>query len=60
VTWEAREDEVEAAAAIIARFIPEARKEPGLELLMVNQCAFNKARFLFHEVFKDAAALWGA
>ena len=56
VTWEVREGEVEAAAAIIARFAPEARKEPGLELLMVNQCATNSAAFLFYEVFKGAAA----
>jgi quinol monooxygenase YgiN len=56
VTWEVRDGEVEAAAGIIARFIPEARKEPGLELLMVNQCASNRAQFLFYEGFKDAAA----
>jgi quinol monooxygenase YgiN len=56
VTWEVRDGEVEAAAGIIARFIPEARKEPGLELLMVNQCASNRGLFLFSEVFKDAAA----
>jgi quinol monooxygenase YgiN len=56
VMWEVREGEVEAAAEIIARFIPEARKEPGLELLMVNQSTSNQAQFLFYEVFKDAAA----
>ena len=56
VMWEAREGEVAAAAEIIARFIPEARKEPGLELLMVNQCTSNQAQFLFYEVYKDAAA----
>ena len=56
VTWEVRDGEVEAADEIIARFIPEARKEPGLELLMVNQCASNHAQFLFYEVFRDAAA----
>jgi quinol monooxygenase YgiN len=56
VTWEVRDGEAEAAADIIARFAPEARKEPGLELLMVNQCADDPARFLFYEVFTDAAA----
>jgi quinol monooxygenase YgiN len=56
VMWEAREGEADAAADIIARFAPEARKESGLELLMVNQCATNKAQFLFYEVFKDAEA----
>jgi quinol monooxygenase YgiN len=56
VTWEVRDGEAKAAADIIARFAPEARKEPGLELLMVNQSAANPAQFLFYEVFKDAAA----
>jgi quinol monooxygenase YgiN len=56
VIWEACDGEADAAADIIARFAPEARKEPGLELLMVNQCKTNPAQFLFYEVFKDAAA----
>jgi quinol monooxygenase YgiN len=56
VMWEVRDGEQKAAADIIARFAPEARKEPGLELLMVNQCATNLSEFLFYEVFKDAAA----
>ncbi len=56
VTWEVRDGEVEAAAEIVARFIPEARKEPGLELLVVNQCVSDQRQFLFYEVFKDAAA----
>ena len=56
VTWEARDGEAESAAGIIARFAPEARKEPGLELLMVNQSATNPAQFLFYEVFTDEAA----
>jgi len=56
VAWEVREGEADAAAAIIARFIPEARKEPGLELLMVNRSTANPSQFLFYEVFKDAAA----
>jgi quinol monooxygenase YgiN len=56
VTWEVRDGEAEAAADIIARFAPEARKEPGLELLTVNQCATNPSQFLFYEIFKDAAS----
>lgn len=56
VLWEVREGEAAAAAEILARFVPEARKEPGLELLMVNQSTANPAHFLFYEVFKDAAA----
>jgi quinol monooxygenase YgiN len=56
VTWEVRDGEMEAAADIIARFLPEARKEKGLELLMINQCAAEPGKFLFYEVFTDAAA----
>ena len=56
VTWDVRDGEAAAAAAIIARFVPEARREPGLELLMVNQCGSNPGQFLFYEVFQDAAA----
>ena len=56
VMWQAREGEAAAAAEIIARFAPEARKEPGLELLTVNQNATDPAQFLFYEVFTDAAA----
>jgi hypothetical protein len=37
--WEVREGEADAAADIVARFAPDARKGPGLELLMVNQFA---------------------
>jgi quinol monooxygenase YgiN len=56
VTWKVREGQTEEAAAIIARFAPEARKEMGLELLMVNQSAADPSVFLFYEVFTDAAA----
>jgi quinol monooxygenase YgiN len=56
VTWEAREGEAAAAAEIIARFAAQAREEPGLEMLTVNQCADDPSRFLFYEVFKDAAS----
>jgi quinol monooxygenase YgiN len=56
VAWEVRDGQVDAAADIIARFLPEARKEPGLELLMINRSATDPAHFLFYEVFTDAAA----
>ena len=56
VTWKVRAGQEEAAAAIVARFAPEARKEPGLELLMVNRGAADPSVFMFYEVFKDAAA----
>ncbi|HEY1932693.1 MAG TPA: antibiotic biosynthesis monooxygenase [Acetobacteraceae bacterium] len=56
VAWEVRDGQENAAAGIIARFLPEARKEAGVELLMINRSATNPLHFLFFEVFKDAAA----
>lgn len=56
VEWEVRDGNADAAADIIARFLPEARKEPGVELLMINRGTANPSHFLFYEVFRDAAA----
>ena len=56
VEWEVHEGKADTAADIIARFLPEARKEPGVELLMVNRSTANPLHFLFYEVFRDAAA----
>jgi quinol monooxygenase YgiN len=56
VTWDVSDGNAEKAAAIIARFAPEARKELGLELLTVNCCTENPSQFLFYEIFGDAAA----
>lgn len=56
VLWEVCDGEADAAADIVARFLPEARKEPGVELVMVNRSTANPAHFLFYEVFRDAAA----
>ena len=56
VAWEVREDEIAAAMEIIARFLPEARKEPGLEIVTVNQSTSDPSKFLFYEVFSNAAA----
>jgi len=56
VAWEVREGQLDAALSIIARFVPEARKEPGLELLTVQQDNADPSRFLFYEIYADAAA----
>ena len=56
VTWRARDGEADACANIIARFLPEARKEPGVELVTVNRSVTDPAKFLFYEVFSDEAA----
>ncbi len=56
VTWQVSEGNADKAADIIKRFAPEARKEDGLLLLTVNRCAEDPSRFLFYEIFRDAAA----
>jgi quinol monooxygenase YgiN len=56
VTWEVAEGSGDTAADIIRRYLPEARKEPGLELLTINRSTANLSQFLFYEVFRDRAA----
>lgn len=56
VSWEVSEGNVARATDIIARFVPEARKEPGLLFFTVNQSASDPSQFLFYEIFEDAAA----
>ena len=56
VTWQVRAGAEQEAADIVARFVPEARKESGLELLMVSRNADDPSRFLFYEVFSDEAS----
>ena len=56
VTWKVRDGQIDAASDIVARFAPLARGEAGLEHLSVGQCATDPSRFIFFEIFKDAAA----
>lgn len=56
VVWEVRDGKADLAADIISRFLPEARKEPGLELVTINRSTTNPSQFLFYEVFRNAAA----
>lgn len=56
VAWQAREGEADACAAIIARFLPLARTEAGVEIVTVNRNVSDPAKFLFYEVFEDEAA----
>ena len=51
-----KDGEVEAALNIITSFAPKARKEPGLELLTIQQSAGNPQKFMFYEIFSDEAA----
>jgi quinol monooxygenase YgiN len=55
-TWEARDGEADTVADILARFAPQARKEPGVKLFLVHRGVENPAQFLFYELFEDAAA----
>ena len=56
VTWEVHAGQVDLATAIIARFVPLAREEPGMDLLTVQQDNADPAKFLFYEIYADAAA----
>ena len=55
-TWEAREGEADAVADILARFAPQAQREPGVKLFLVHRGVANPAQFLFYELFEDEAA----
>jgi quinol monooxygenase YgiN len=54
--WEAREGEANTVADILARFAPQARQEPGVQLFLVHRSVTNPAQFLFYELFDDTAA----
>jgi quinol monooxygenase YgiN len=54
--WEARDGEADAVADILARFAPQARKDPGTKLFLVHRAVTNPAQFLFYELFEDEAA----
>jgi quinol monooxygenase YgiN len=54
--WEANSGEEEAVAAILSRFVPHAREEPGVENFVVHRSRSEPAKFFFYEVFKDEAA----
>jgi quinol monooxygenase YgiN len=56
VHWIVKEGQVEAALDIIARFGPLAVKEPGVELLTIQQSAEDPRKFMFYETFTDDAA----
>jgi len=54
--WEASPGQEEAVAAILARFAPRAREEPGVESFVIHRSRSEPAKFFFYEVFKDEAA----
>ena len=54
--WEASEGQAERIADILARFQPEAQREPGTKLFLISRAKENPAQFLFYELFRDEAA----
>lgn len=54
--WEAQPGEEEAVAALLARFAPQARQEPGVESFVIHRSRSEPVKFFFYEVFEDEAA----
>jgi quinol monooxygenase YgiN len=54
--WEANRGEEDAVAAILSRFAPQAREEPGVERFVIHRSRAEPAKFFFYEVFTDEAA----
>jgi quinol monooxygenase YgiN len=54
--WEAKHDEAGKVADILRRFLPQAQKEPGVNMFLIAQGKENAALFLFYELFADDAA----
>src|SRR3974390_2926768 len=54
--WEAKDGQADRIAEILARFLPEAQKEPGAQLFLISRAKDNPAQFLFYELFRDEAA----
>jgi quinol monooxygenase YgiN len=54
--WEVKEGQADRVADILARFLPEAQREPGAKLFLISRAKDNPAQFLFYELFRDEAA----
>ena len=54
--WEAATGEEETVAAILSRFAPQARQEPGVVNFVIHRSRTEPSKFFFYEVFKDEAA----
>jgi quinol monooxygenase YgiN len=53
--WEAKPGEENAVAAILSRFVPQARQEPGVESFVIHRSRSEAGKFFFYEAFKDEA-----
>ena len=54
--WEALPGEEEAVAAILSRYVPRAREEPGVRCFVVHRSRTEDSKFFFYEVFVDESA----
>jgi len=54
--WEARDGEEDAVAAILSRFAPKVRQEPGVMMFVVHRSRTEPGKFFFYEVFKNEDA----
>lgn len=54
--WEARPEEVDSLLGIIAKFLPQAQREPGVKAFQIHQSLTEPTKFFFYEVFDDEAA----
>ena len=54
--WEASEGQAERIADILARFQPEAQREPGVKLFLIGRSKEKPGQFLFYELFQDETA----
>jgi quinol monooxygenase YgiN len=54
--WDASPGEEETVAAILSRFAPHAREEPGVETFVIHRSRTEPSKFFFYEVFENPAA----
>ena len=54
--WRAAADQADNIADILGRFLPQAQAEPGVKLFLIGRGKEDRDRFLFYELFTDAAA----
>jgi quinol monooxygenase YgiN len=55
-TWQVREGQAEKVATILREFLPQAQREPGVNLFLIGRRKDNTNQFLFYELFADEAA----
>ena len=54
--WKAKPQETEAVTEILQKFVPKARKDPGVQAFLVHQSKAEPSEFFFYKVFKNEDA----